>query len=64
MLALLPTENLDVVEDRVRELEAGLPVLAIEQLDLRRGPNDSIIRRRHFEGRHESGGADRVTESP
>ncbi len=41
MAALTIVEDLDVLEDRVRELDPGLPLLAVEQLDL--DQNDSII---------------------
>jgi hypothetical protein len=41
--ALPVVPDLEVIEDRVRELDSGVPALAVQEFDLHRDQNDSII---------------------
>jgi len=41
MTALAVVEDLEVLEHRVRELDPGMPLLTVEQLDLHPGPDAS-----------------------
>src|SRR3990172_4436066 len=46
MTALAVVEDLEVLEHRVRELDPGAPLLAVEKLDLHPGPerlDDGIV---------------------
>lgn len=62
-------EHLDVLEERVCQLDPGLPLLPVQQLDLHRGPE-----RLHHrivqpvadgpERRQQTGGADLLSEDP
>ena len=69
MASAAVVEDLDVLEDRVRELDSGLPPSAVEKLDLHRGPealHHSVVQAvsDRSEGRQEAGRADLLPEDP